>query len=66
MAAGQDEAAPASENPIDAHNHALAALRYLVSRLDKHKQIIEPRTIAPDAPAGKRDDDDERWWPSTG
>ena len=27
------ERAQLGENPIDAHNHALAALRYLVSRL---------------------------------
>ena len=24
------------ENPVDEHNHALAALRYLISRLDAH------------------------------
>jgi hypothetical protein len=30
----QDERAVLGENPIDADNHALAALRYLVSRLD--------------------------------
>ena len=27
------------ENPIDEHNHALAALRYLVSRLDHHFMV---------------------------
>lgn len=37
------ERADLGENPIDAHNHALAALRYLVSRL--------PRTLAARAPA---------------
>jgi hypothetical protein len=26
------------ENPIDAHNHALAALRYLVSRISVRKE----------------------------
>jgi hypothetical protein len=28
---------PGEENPVDEHNHALAALRYLVSRLDAHR-----------------------------
>jgi Terminase large subunit, T4likevirus-type, N-terminal/Terminase RNaseH-like domain len=31
---GDDERAQVGENPIDAANHALAALRYLISRLD--------------------------------
>ncbi len=31
---GDDERAALGENPVDADNHALAALRYLISRLD--------------------------------
>src|SRR5262245_50681108 len=31
------EAAADAEAPLDEHNHALAALRYLVSRLDEHR-----------------------------
>jgi hypothetical protein len=30
------------EAPVDEHNHALAALRYLVSRLDARKQVRRP------------------------
>ena len=30
------ERALRGENPVDEHNHALAALRYLISRLDAH------------------------------
>ena len=45
------------ENPIDAHNHALAALRYLVTRL------VRPGVKEP-VPAAKKTDpvDDERGW----
>ena len=32
-----------SENPIDAHNHALAALRYLITKLDAHRLARPPR-----------------------
>jgi hypothetical protein len=35
------------ENPIDEHNHALAALRYLVSRLD-HRFMVKLRRSASD------------------
>jgi hypothetical protein len=31
-----------SEVPVDEHNHALAALRYMVSRLDARKQVRKP------------------------
>lgn len=41
-----------SEEPISAHNHALDALRYLISRLDAHKMAL-------DQPAGERRDDNE-------
>jgi hypothetical protein len=46
------------ENPIDAHNHALAALRYLASR------IVKP-SIHWDSPAAKAKPtpaDDEAQW----
>ena len=48
------------ENPIDAHNHALAALRYLVSRISKTAPSDKPA-----APAKKLSllDDDARWTP---
>jgi hypothetical protein len=38
-----------AEEPVDEHNHALAALRYLVSRLDE-RHLAGPRPAAP-APA---------------
>jgi hypothetical protein len=53
------------ENPIDADNHALAALRYLVIRLDAGRrvsatvQIAEPRVPTPGAAM------DESTWRST-
>lgn len=49
-----------SEKPLDAHNHALAALRYLISRLDEHKlarqnQPPHPETeTPPEQPPPKR------------
>ncbi len=48
------------ENPIDAHNHALAALRYLVSRILPHG-----RAIPIQGSAGDKDnmDDDAQWAP---
>jgi hypothetical protein len=33
------------ENPIDEHNHALAALRYLVSRLDRRFMVQQRHTL---------------------
>jgi hypothetical protein len=36
----------AAEAPLDEHNHALAALRYLVSRLDA-RHMARPRPAAP-------------------
>ena len=47
------------ENPIDAHNHALAALRYLASRIQRQAPPGE-------TPMPKRapvDDDDAQWTP---
>jgi hypothetical protein len=59
----EDSDSPSTENPIDANNHALAALRYLIARIDKHKQIAGPPST-PSAPSPRRnafDDDDPRW-----
>lgn len=57
------------ENPLDEHNHALAALRYLVSRLDE-RHIARLRQRAPASGAGVPtrqeragpDRDDESLW----
>jgi hypothetical protein len=48
------------ENPIDAHNHALAALRYLVSRITRQAAASAP------TPAEKKRrpiDDESQWTP---
>jgi hypothetical protein len=44
---------PQSEVPVDEHNHALAALRYLISRLDAHTyHKIRKTDPSREAPAG--------------
>lgn len=48
------------ENPIDAHNHALAALRYLVSRIERPALPSEVPSPASKTPAM---DDDGKWTP---
>jgi hypothetical protein len=56
-----------AEAPVDDHNHALAALRYLVSRLDarflgrlrRRPGPVEPPTPSPDT----RENDDHLWTP---
>ena len=53
------ERAQLGENPIDAHNHALAALRYLASRFDRPRIIDRPALAAPK----KRIDDESLWTP---
>ena len=64
------------ENPVDEHNHALAALRYLISRLDAHfiARLRKPQPLgagsvsdgnSPVADASgseKRRDDNEHLW----
>lgn len=51
------------ENPIDAHNHALAALRYLIAGLDAaFLARVRRRPEAP-APPPVRRDDDRLWTP---
>jgi hypothetical protein len=42
-----------AETPVDANNHALAALRYLISKLDEHHMA---RTRRSSAPAGTCED----------
>jgi hypothetical protein len=61
-----DEAQRGSEVPVDEHNHALAALRYLVSRIDV-RFMGRMRRAGPDsgtASVGKRDEvhNDEAMW----
>lgn len=51
------ERAVLGENPIDAHNHALAALRYLVSRL-----VVRPDRKETPAPAKPLPVDDDSLW----
>jgi hypothetical protein len=51
------ERAADGENPIDAHNHALAALRYLVTRLSNATTSVAAPSTAP-----RERDADERWW----
>jgi hypothetical protein len=58
------------EVPVDADNHALAALRYLVSRIDANflrrwKRRAEP-DVAVTVPDRDRDENDPRWWEMTG
>jgi hypothetical protein len=47
------------ENPIDAHNHALAALRYLASRISRQQAAASGQPVAPKKPAPI---DDEALW----
>ncbi len=56
------------ENPVDADNHALAALRYLVARIDeryiarmRRRKEEDEETAAPRRPPGP-DVEDERIW----
>jgi hypothetical protein len=54
-----------AENPVDENNHALAALRYLISRLDARHMVKRPpdeRYLAPRPSRPSIDEDDERWW----
>ncbi len=61
------ERALSGENPVDEHNHALAALRYLISRLDARFIARLRRPSAPLSPAsgergrGEGANDDHLW-----
>ena len=35
-----------SETPVDAHNHALAALRYMVTKIDEHQLARAAKKVA--------------------
>jgi hypothetical protein len=50
------------ENPVDEHNHALAALRYLVCGLDTRFLARLRRRPAGDSPAAPPIPDDDRLW----
>ena len=47
------------ENPIDDNNHALSALRYLVSRIDQGRGRSSGKW---EEPKPSREADDEDWW----
>jgi hypothetical protein len=50
------------ENPVDDHNHALAALRYLISRLDAHFIARLRKPIPPPEHHGADGMDTEHLW----
>jgi len=52
------------ESPVDDHNHALAALRYLVSRIDRNCMVLGGKrpAPAPEPVKPKNWEDDERYW----
>jgi hypothetical protein len=58
------ERAALGENPIDAHNHALAALRYLVTRIDgtAASKTTSESAVAARQPRAGDDWEDERGW----
>jgi hypothetical protein len=41
-----EEGKGGSENPLDEHNHALAALRYLVSRIDERRMARRAAAVS--------------------
>jgi hypothetical protein len=56
-----DPADRRAETPVDDHNHALAALRYLVSRLDKHYLARGKPVPPPSKPPERQDPLLELW-----
>src|SRR4051794_16485176 len=44
---GTDVEERRSETPLDASNHALAALRYLIATIDRHRQARNPDAAPP-------------------
>jgi hypothetical protein len=56
------ERAVHGENPIDAHNHALAALRYLVTRIEVGGRSQESGGRGQESGDRSRGADDERYW----
>ena len=67
---GESPAERHAEVPMDEHNHALAALRYLVSRLDERRMVKRPVETPPPTPARPSqqwlDEDDDRFWVPVG
>jgi hypothetical protein len=64
---GDESGGSGSEAPVDEHNHALAALRYLVARLDEGRLGRGPKPPPPppesgDAPPPAPPKRPEPWW----
>jgi hypothetical protein len=63
---GDESGDGGSEAPVDEHNHALAALRYLISRLDEGRMGRPARLPPPpgsgDAPAAVPPKPRQPWW----
>lgn len=57
------ERALLGENPIDAHNHALAALRYLVATLDRRPRVTSKPPAVSKPSFWERFHDDRLWIP---
>jgi hypothetical protein len=57
---GDHPTAQHGEAPLDEHNHALAALRYLVSRLDAGRMAREGMPRPPEPPPAPKPK--ENWW----
>jgi hypothetical protein len=67
-----------AETPVDDHNHALAALRYLVMKLDAGRNVRTRPVETPDDKARKREEHErqkqqewlsvrnEAWWTRLG
>src|SRR5882762_7505958 len=50
------------ENPVDANNHALAALRYLIAEIDaRPRSASSTQTQAHSAGTGRARDDESAW-----
>ena len=60
---GPDERATEGEDPVDRHNHALGALRYLVCGLDSHFLARLRRPGAPPRPTPPPSPDENLWTP---
>src|SRR3989442_12111004 len=63
---GETPAERNAEVPVDEHNHALAALRYLISRLDARRMALswpeDAHVVAAPMQCKPMDGDDERYW----
>jgi hypothetical protein len=61
-AAERAERTELGENPIDANNHALAALRYLVSRLERGRGPRDPDAAVDERSSRSSSEDQDRFW----